>query len=276
MCTRPAPADAWGFGAHRDITARAIALLPDALRPFFEANRAELTLRAVDPDLWRLAGWEDGPNHFLDLGLPELGPYPFAALPRDRASALEKFGAAGLQRIGQLPWRADEEFGRLSRAFQDHTKPTTLTAATVVLFAAALAHYVQDAYQPLHATNNNDGQLTDQLGVHSRFETALFERYRSRLSIVAAPVASVANARDAAFDALLASHQQVDALLLADRDAAGASRAYDAAYYTRFFERARPLLEKQLAGAVAATAAFITGAWEQAGKPAVRVVQSAR
>ena len=67
--------------------------------------------------IWRVAGWEDGPNHFVDFGRPDLGPYPFAALPRDYGAAVEKFGLDALKRIGMLPWREAEEFGNLRRAF---------------------------------------------------------------------------------------------------------------------------------------------------------------
>ena len=45
------------------------------------------------------------------------------------------------------------------------------------------AHYVGDAHVPFHAVMNDDGQLTNQHGLHSRFESALFERYRARLKI---------------------------------------------------------------------------------------------
>lgn len=272
----PAPARAWGFAAHRYITERAIALLPSGIKPFFEANRGELVARSIDPDLWRTAGWDDDPNHFVDFGLPELGPYPFAALPREHGAALEKFGAAGLRRIGLLPWREEEEFGNLRRAFEAYPRSPNLTATNIVLFAAVAAHYLQDAYQPLHATNNFDGQLTRQLGVHARFETTLFERYGSKLTVVPAQRLPMSDPRDAAFDALLASHQLVDLILDADRQASGGRRTFDDAYFDRFFSAVQPLLERQLGQAIGATAALIAGAWEAAGKPEVTPPQSAR
>ena len=83
------PAAAWGFVGHRTIMARAIDLLPVELKPFFERFRDEIVIRVVDPDLWRNVGWEDDPNHFVDFGLPQLGPYPFAALPREYSQALD-------------------------------------------------------------------------------------------------------------------------------------------------------------------------------------------
>src|SRR6476659_9162679 len=96
----PVPAFAWGTAAHRFIMARAIDILPAELKPFFEHYRAELVVRVVDPDMWRIAGWDDDHNHFVDFGMPELGPYPFSALPREYGAALEKFGMTTLKKVG--------------------------------------------------------------------------------------------------------------------------------------------------------------------------------
>ncbi len=267
----PAPAFAWGAAAHRYIMGRAIDLLPAGIKPFFDRHRDELVLRVNDPDLWRVAGWDDGPNHFVDFGEPELGPYPFAALPRDYNAAVKKFGIEKLKRIGMLPWREAEQYGNLRRAFERVRRNNAYAAGDTVLFAAVTAHYIQDAHVPLHATNNHDGQLTGQTGVHSRFETALFERYQLKLTVNAQAVSHVTNARDAAFSTLLASHQMVDGLLRADKEAAGTGKPnYNDAYFEKFFERARPLLEQQLAGSIAMTVAMIAGAWEAAGRPALR------
>jgi hypothetical protein len=267
----PAPAFAWGAAAHRFIMARAVDLLPAEIRPLFERYRAEVVMRVNDPDTWRVVGWPEGPNHFVDFGLPELGPYPFTGLPRDHSAALKKFGAEGLNRIGTLPWREAEQFGNLRRAFESFRRNFAFAANDTVLFAAVASHYLQDAHMPLHASNNHDGQLTGQNGVHGRFETALFERYESRLTIRAVVAPPMKDARDAAFETLLASHQLVGALLKADKDAAGTSKRYDDQYFDRFFANARELLEQQITRSISATAALITGAWEAAGKPAVTV-----
>jgi hypothetical protein len=266
----PAPAFAWGAAAHRYIMGRAIDLLPAEIKPFFDRSRDELVLRVNDPDTWRVAGWEDGPNHFVDFGRPDLGPYPFAALPRDYGAAVEKFGLDALKRIGMLPWREAEEFGNLRRAFDGFKRSTIYAPSDTVLFAAVASHYIQDAHMPLHASNNSDGQLTGQTGLHARFETTLFERYQSKLTINPAPIASIANPRDAAFDTLLASHQLVERLLQADREAAVGRDSYDDVYFERFFVKARPILEQQIAASISATSALIRGAWEAAGRPVLR------
>jgi hypothetical protein len=268
----PAQASAWGVSAHRYIMGRAIDLLPADIKPFFDRYRDELVLRVNDPDTWRVAGWDDGPNHFVDFGRPDLGAYPFAGLPRDYSSAIEKFGLDTLKRIGMLPWREAEEFGNLRRAFEGFKRDGMYAPSDTVLFAAVASHYIQDAHMPLHASNNNDGQLTGQPGLHARFETALFERYQSKLAINPVPTAPITNARDAAFDTLLASHQLVERLLQADKQAAAGKDAYDDVYFERFFVNARPILEQQIAASISATAALIAGAWEAAGRPAVRTV----
>src|SRR4051812_10162775 len=138
------PVFAWGAAAHRDIMRRAIELLPPEIKPFFAANAEELVLRVNDPDLWRVVGWEDDPNHFVDFGAPEFGPFPFSALPRDYGAALEKFGAAALRRLGLLPWREQEEFGNLRRAMQGIEKNQPFAIGNTVLFASVAAHYLQD------------------------------------------------------------------------------------------------------------------------------------
>jgi hypothetical protein len=275
MAIAPAPASAWGFEAHRFIMSRAIDLLPAELEPFFTRFRAEIVVRVVDPDTWRSVGWEDDPNHFVDFGMKELGAYPFVALPRELGAALEKFGPATLNRIGRLPWREEEEFGNLRRAFEGFTRNGLYAPNDVVLFAGVASHYIQDAHQPLHATNNFDGQLTGNDGVHARFERDLFERFQSRLTVNAVRPQPIVHARDAAFDALLGSYQQVDAVLKADREAIAGKDVYDDAYFEAFFVKVRPVLEERLAASITATAGIIEGAWQQAGKP-VPVPQGAR
>src|SRR5712671_3522569 len=203
----PAPAFAWGTSAHKAIMQRAIELLPPELKSYFLERRDEMIARAIDPDMWRSIDLEEDPNHFVNFGDPQLGPYPFTAYPREFGAALRKFGVFNISRLGRLPFREEEIFGSLTRAFEQAGKGSGVGKDESYMFAAAAAHYLQDATQPLHASNNYDGQLTDQRGVHVRFEMELFERFESRLTLTPAPPKPLASARDYAFDLLLASHQ---------------------------------------------------------------------
>jgi len=262
----PAPASAWGLDAHAFITRRAIDLLPPELKPFYDAHRDEVALRATDPDLWRTVGWDEDQNHFVDFGVKEYGDYPFTALPRDLDAAIEKFGAATVKRNGVIPWRASEMFGNLRRAFERGAR-APFASVDVVVLSGALAHYMQDANQPLHAHVNYDGQLTGNDGIHGRFEAALFDRFQSRLALQPAPAAPMRDPRDAVFGFLLSGYQLVDPILRADTEAVAGKQVYDDEYFEKLFEKVRPILERRLAESITATAAALIGAWDAAGRP---------
>ena len=270
----PGSAFAWGFAGHRLIMRRAIELLPPELKPFFDKFQNEMVVRVTDPDTWRSVGWDDDPNHFLDFGVSAYGAYPFQALPREYGAALEKFGESTLKRNGLLPWREAEEFGNLRRAFEEFKRDAPYTTSDVTLFSAVASHYIQDAHQPFHATDNYDGLQTGNAGIHSRFERDLIERYESRLKLAPAPVTSIGSARDAAFDALLGSYLLVDPVLKADKEALGSSDTYDDAYFEKFFTKVESILEQQLSAAITATASIIVSAWDQAGRPTVRLTDA--
>jgi hypothetical protein len=249
----PGSAHAWGFEAHKLIADRMIELLPPALKPLFAKRRAFIVERAIDPDLWRNVGWEEEPpNHFLDLDHQAFGPYPFDALPRDYADAVQKFG------------RLQREFESLTR-----TPPPGYALDNIVLYSAVLAHYVSDGHVPLHAVVNYNGQLTGQDGVHSRWESELFDRIRGRLRIAPPALTPVTSPRDAMFDILLASNREAGAVLEADRKAASGREFYDDAYFETFAGGTVGTLERRLNDSITSVAAFITGAWERAGKPMV-------
>jgi hypothetical protein len=267
----PTPVFAWGSAAHRYISSRAIDLLPVEIKPFFDHFRDEIVLRSTDPNLWRTVGWDDGPNHFVNFGVREYGPYPFNDLPREFGAAIEKFGMATLKRNGLLPWRTSEEFGNLRRAMEAFRRNVQYAPMDVVLFTGVAAHYLQDAHQPLHATNDYDGALTKQNGVHARFETDLFSRYQSRLTISPAPPHQITSVRDLSFDILLTSYQLVQPLLDADTAAIAGKDAYDDDYFETFFTKVKPLLESRISDSITATASIIVTAWQEAGRPALTV-----
>ena len=268
----PSRADAWGFEAHKWIMERAIALLPPEIRPLFERHRAIVIERAIDPDLWRDAGFEEEfPNHQIDLDWEGYGKYPYEGLPRDFSAAVAKFGRARVLEYGTLPWRTEEIHGQLRRAFEAYGRQGSFGRYAILHSAAWLSHYVGDAHQPFHTVINYDGQSTNQRGIHVRFEAFLFERYRDQLTVAPKPIAPIRDPRDYIFRIALDGVALTQVILKADAAAIGDRTVFDDQYYAAFFKGSRSMLERRLNESIAAVAAMIAGAWEAAGKPPVPV-----
>ena len=262
-----APVRAWGFEGHKFITERAIDLLPPEIRPFFQKFRTTVVEHSIDPDTYRTMGFtEEPPRHFLDMDA--YGAFPFAELPREYKEAVARRGSDFVLKNGTVPWRAEEIYNQLRDNFrQVATAP--YARDNIKLFSAVLAHYVGDSFQPFHAAVNYDGQMTNQQGIHSRFETEMFDRFRDKLRITPPPVAPVSSAKDFMFATLTDSFQLVDPILAADREAVKDRTEYDDAYFTVMFEKTGPIMEKRISGAISGVASLITAAWTEAGKPAL-------
>jgi hypothetical protein len=277
MLLAPTHGYAWGFEAHKLIADRCIALLAPELKPLFERRRAFIVERSIDPDLWRTVGFEsEPPNHFVDLDY--YGKYPFEALPRDYDRAVQRFGREIVHQQGTLPWRTQEFYGRLQREFESlkRDSPGPYALDNIVLFAAVLGHYVSDGHVPLHAVVNYDGQLTEQRGVHARWESELVERNLGRLKIAPAAPQPVIEPRDFMFQTLLRSNELAESVLQSDRKAARGREFYDDTYFHVFAGEQLGVLEGRLNDSITAVAAVITGAWIQAGRPPVPVERPAK
>ena len=259
--------DAWGFNGHKFITDRAIDQLPPEIRPFFQKYRTTVVEHSIDPDTYRTMGFTDEPpRHFLDMDA--YGPFPFKNLPRDHKQAVTERGADFVTKNGLVPWRAQEIYDKLRDAFRTlSTSPWSRD--DVKLFSAVISHYTADSFQPFHAAVNYDGQLTGQQGIHSRFETELFDRYQDKLKIAPGPLAPVPNAREFIFSTLTDSFSFVEPILAADKQATQGRDFYDDAYFAMMFERTGPIMEKRMSAAISGIASLITQAWIDAGKPAL-------
>jgi hypothetical protein len=265
----PVPSAAWGFDAHKFIADRMIALLPEEIRPLFEARRAYVVERAVDPDLWRNIFEQEAPHHFLDLD--HFGEYPFEELPREYDRAVAKWGRDVVHQQGLLPWRTAEMFGKLRREFEalKRENAPAYVQENIAFYAAVMSHYIGDAHVPLHSVVNYDGQATNQRGVHSRWESELFDRTRARLTIAPAAPRPVHDPREFMFETLLASNRLAGAVLESDKGAATGRDFYDDQYFAAFEKDQFAALERRLNDSITAVASLIIGAWDAAGRPAI-------
>lgn len=273
----PAVMRGWGMDVHRLITEKAIDGLPAELKPFFAPERAFISEHSVDPDLWRVMDLkgdrgDEPPNHFLDMDFEEGATAPFLNIPREYDEYVKKYGIGPATRYGRLPWRAEEVYTRLVAMFRDIGKPNAPYAAdNAVYLVAVLAHYVEDAHQPFHGALNYDGQITNQRGIHSRFETELVLRNRTAWKWAPVAITAIPNFREFMFKTLIDSQQLVAPVLAADLKAAGGREFYDNGYFDALLKGAGSIAERRMNEAASAVASVVHGAWTEAGRPALPV-----
>lgn len=262
---------AWGFYAHKKIQTEAIKLLPKEIKPFFIDNKNFIIENSIAPDKWKFKDKSEGPKHFIDLD--NYGKYPFTALPRNIDIAIEKYGEKQVLENGTVPWQILFFTEKLTAAFNSKNKND------ILFYSSALGHYISDAHVPLHTTNNYDGQLTNQFGLHGRWETDLVKKFEIILKPENCDI--IKNKKEKVFEIVLSSNLLVDKILNADKislfDIKGKPNfklnkkkkefRYLKNYYNEFYNLCSIDLKKQMESSATITASFWLTAWIDSGMP---------
>ena len=258
-----APLWSWGDKGHRIVSSLAIRSLPPGPREWFAGREAEVCDHASDPDRWK-QDQKEGPRHFMDME-----PYgDLDHLPHTLEEARAKVGG-DYYRLGVVPWIIQDRWRDLVEAFREGDP------AKVALATAILGHYIGDAHVPLHTTVNHDGQLTDQRGVHSRWESGLVERHITADDLTVLPAQPDAALFNRPWDWLRASHTLVEPLLADDREAdrttpmGSRGKLRSQAYWMIFWAKQGPTVKQQLQLAGQHLGDAVLNAWIAAGKPAL-------
>src|SRR6202008_963400 len=235
--------------------------LPPEISAFFESNRALLVQHVTDPLDAVAKSPAERHNHFILLD--KYGRFPVEALPRNYKAAGAKFSKTKLDANGLLPW----QIGVYSEKLTEAMKAGKWEEAR--LDAAILANYVAEAHDPFNTTDNSDGRLSGQAGVNERFGNTLIDRYSSFFPMRPNDAVFISDPTDHAFEACLSSHSWLETILLADRNARLAGKAYDDEYYDRFYNLVAATLIRQLSDAATDVGSYWLTAWNNAGRPAL-------
>ena len=261
----------WGFYAHKKIQSDAIKILPTELKIFFENNKNIIIENSIAPDKWKFKDKKEGPRHYIDLD--RYDTFPFEKLPRNYQMAVQKFGKKIVNENGTVPWRVVEFANLLTEAFKNRNHEK------ILFYASALGHYVSDANVPLHTTENYNGQLTFQHGLHSRFESELPERFNFELNPKQPQIIKDLNSE--IFDNLLNSFVLNSKILQSDKQSLFDEKgnpnfkikkkkneySYKKKYYEIFYRLIGSDLKIQMERAANSTASFWFTAWVNAGSP---------
>jgi hypothetical protein len=250
---------AWGSGANRLAVRWAVDTLPAPVRAYFNANRGYLLEHVNDPNLWMKKDRYERMRHYIFLD--KYGLFPYTDLPHSYQSAVKKYGSGKIKANGVLPWQIGEYSLKLTQALKGSQWDEAREDA------AALAYYVADAHDPLHTTQNYDGQLTDQAGLAERFGTQLFDRYSHFFIFRPADAVKIQDPTEHAFQMVLESHTWVDQIILADRTALDSLPGYNDDYYDRFYSIVGSTVMREISSAAHDIGSYWYTAWLNAGQP---------
>ncbi len=157
----------WGFLVHKTVNQLAIYELPKEMAPFFYANMEKLVYNAARPDTRRNTDSTEAPKHFIDL--EGFGKNAIRKMPAEWEKAVYIYSKDSLIKYGYVPYQVQFTKAQLTKAFSSKNKDS------ILFYAADIGHYIADAHVPLHTTINYDGQLSDQKGLHSLWESMIPE-----------------------------------------------------------------------------------------------------
>ncbi len=179
---------------------------------------------------------------------------------------------------GILPYHLLKMQRDLTEAFR------TKSTARILRLSAEMGHYIGDAHVPLHTTQNYNGQLTNQNGIHAFWESRLPELYAdTQYDFFVGKAQYIEKPKDYFWNIVLESHALLDSVLLIEKDLSQTFpsdnqycyeerlgqtiRTQCTAYAAAYHERMKGMVEKRMRDAILSIASSWYTAWVDAGQP---------
>lgn len=125
----------------------------------------------------------------------------------EKVIAIDRFSEYGI-----VPYHLLQMQNRLTNAFRAKDEKVILR------LAAEMGHYIGDAHVPLHTTENYNGQLTDQVGIHAFWESRIPELFADKnYDLFVGKAQYIEKPKEYFWEVVLASHQLVDSVLSIER-----------------------------------------------------------
>lgn len=265
----------WGFFAHKEINYLANFTLPIEMFGFYKQNIETIRDWAVKADQRRYAVEDEAPKHYIDLDHYEKS-LPIDTLPKLWDSAVAKYGEDYLREYGIVPWHILSVKAWLTAAFRQKDYPKILK------LSADLGHYVADAHVPLHATENYNGQLTGQEGIHGLWESRLPEVFASEYDFFTGKAQYISNMQETVWAFVEASFAAKDSVLKIEKELTLAMpttkyayeskgnttvKVYSKEFSTAYHNALNQMVERRMKEAVHMVGCFWYTAWVDAGQP---------
>lgn len=266
----------WGFYAHETATQLAVYKLPKHLRRFFFLNIDSLTLNSIRPDKRRSTDKTEAPKHFIDI--ENYGDSALYNMPYNRQEAVAEYSADTLRKYGYVPYQVLYTDSLLVNAFKQKN------ADSILFYAIDIAHYIEDAHVPLHTTNNYDGQLTGQKGMHALWESIIPELNLSAYNLHLKHTATYTKHKAAAiWNAIRTAHNLLPEMFEKEKEVSEnfhdslkyvekiyygrKTKVYSQAFAKQYAVALGASINNQLNNSINMVADFWYTAWVDAGKP---------
>jgi hypothetical protein len=261
---------------HRTITQLSVYQLPADMQPFFHQNMDYIVKYSVRPDERRNADSTEATKHFIDF--EAYGENAAHQMPMQWETAVARYSKDTLLKYGHVPYWVIEMKNRLTNAFRKGVKDS------ILFYATDLAHYIEDAHVPLHTTINYDGQLSNQKGLHSLWESVVpelsLETYdlegKKKAKYLKSPEKEIWKAVQHSFSlvpAVLETEREIgkrftDSTKYRYQKRNGRDvRSYSRDFALAYGKQLEPTINQQALKAANLVAAFWLTAWVDAGKP---------
>lgn len=264
----------WGFFAHMRINRFAVFSLPSGISRFYKSNIQYLSDHAVDPDKRRYADTAEAPRHYLDV---ELYEKDIDSIPEKWDDAVKKYGLVQLNKNGILPWQIQVSYFKLVNAF------ISRDSLKILIYSAYLGHYIADAHVPLHTTQNHNGQLTNQVGIHAFWESRLPELFAKDYNYLVGKARYIENPLKEAWKIIKHTHGLVDSVLKCEAalDVTSPSykkysfskrnrmvlKQYAFGYSKAYHLSMNDMVARQMRSSIISIGSFWYSAWVDAGQP---------
>lgn len=250
----------WGEKGHQKINGSAPQFFRARLN-HFKGWSEKLAEHGSDADKRKKSDQTEGVKHYIDIDAYQ-DFVEKQMITESKDKAFNQYGKDFVMKNGTLPWVTDSTYRALVNQFKSKEWEKA------VLTAADLGHYVGDGHMPLHLTLNYDGKLTDQTGIHSRYESKMINQHVDEITVNRSHIKRISNVNRYVFDYIYNNYQYKDSLLNADKLAyEKADRQYNDVYYLTLWNQTQGFTNKMIAGSSKALAALIKSAWIEAKRP---------
>mgnify|MGYP001573098708 CR=1 FL=1 len=274
----------WGFFAHKEINYLACFSLPQEMFGFYKQNIELIREWAVRADQRRYVIDAEAPRHYIDLDHYEVAS-PIDTVPILWKDAVAKYGEEHLNEYGIVPWYVNLMRYKLTEAFKakDFSK--------IVKYSADLGHYISDAHVPLHTTQNYNGQLTDQVGIHGLWESRLPEVFATNYDFFVGKAQYLNNPQQTIWNVIQESFSAKDSVLFIEKELTktmpstkysfetrGAStvKVYSKMFSKQYHNNLNQMVERRMQKAILVTGSFWFTAWVDAGQPKLDFTRNQR